>query len=128
MNGENQMYCDVCQCSEDAYYQTSIYSLPQNLVIILNMGKGAVYQCNVNFPETLNLLNYVANKNGTTAMKLYAVICHFGESSMSGHFIAYYRHRITKEWYCFNDSAKTKCTEEKPYNKGKPYLLFYQDV
>ena len=71
----------------------------------------------MNFPETLNLLNYVAYKDGPTAMKLYAVICHFGGNDMSGHFIAFCKHRKTKEWYCYNDSVATKCTEKQPYNK-----------
>ena len=128
MNGQNQMYCNICNSNMDTYYQTSIYSLPHNLIINLNREKGGVYKCNVNFPETLNILNYVAFKDGPTAMKLYAVICHFGGSDMSGHFIAYCKHRITKEWYCYNDSAVTKCTEKQPYNKGMPYILFYQEV
>ena len=49
----------------------------------LNRGKGAVYECNVNFPERLNALNYVTFKNGNTFFELYAVICHIGPSSMS---------------------------------------------
>ena len=128
MNGQNQMYCNICNINRDTYYGTTIYSLPNNLVINLNREKGGVYKCNVNFPETLNLLNYVAYKDGPTAMKLYAVICHFGGSDMSGHFIAYCKHRKTKEWYCYNDSVATKCTEKQPYNKGMPYILFYQAV
>ena len=128
MNGQNQMYCNICNINKDTYYGTTIYSLPNNLIINLNREKGGVYKCNVNFPETLNLLNYVAYKDGPTAMKLYAVICHFGGSDMSGHFIAYCKHRKTKEWYCYNDSVATKCTEKQPYNKGMPYILFYQAV
>ena len=128
MNGQNQMYCNICNMKLDTYYATNIYSLPNNLIINLNRGKGGVYKCNVNFPETLNLLNYVTFKDGPTAMKLYAVICHFGDSDMSGHFIAFCKHRKTKEWYCYNDAVVTKCTEPRPYNKGMPYILFYQAV
>ena len=128
MNGQNQMYCNICNMKLDTYYATNIYSLPNNLIINLNRGKGGVYKCNVNFPETLNLLNYVTFKDGPTAMKLYAVICHFGGNDMSGHFIAFCKHRKTKEWYCYNDAVVTKCTEPRPYNKGMPYILFYQAV
>ena len=35
----------------------TIYSLPQNLIIILNRGKGGVYKSNVIFPEILDLSN-----------------------------------------------------------------------
>ena len=47
---------------------------------------------------------------------------------MSGHFIAYCRHRQNNEWYTYNDSFVTKCTESLEYTKGMPYILFYKTV
>ena len=128
MTGQNQMFCNICNGNTDTYYGTSIYSLPNYLIINLNRGKGATYKCNVIFPEVLNLLNYVTAKKGITAMKLYAVICHYGPSSMSGHFIAYCRHRINQKWYKYNDSIVTECTQPNEYYNGMPYILFYQAV
>ena len=128
MNGQNQMYCNICNENKDTYYGTTIYSLPNYLIINLNRGKGAVYSCKVVFPETLNLLNYVTFKDGITAMKLYAVICHIGPSSMSGHFIAYCRHRINNKWYKYNDSFVTECTQPNEYYNGMPYILFYKAI
>ena len=52
-------------------------------------------------------LRYVTAKNGITEMKLYAVICNYGPSSMSGHFIAYCRHRINQKRNKSNDSKVT---------------------
>ena len=127
MNGQNQMYCNICNFNRDTYYGSTLYSLPNFLIINLNRGKGAVYQCNVKFPETLNLLNYVTNKD-KTVLQLYAVICHYGPSSMSGHFIAYCKHRKTKKWYQYNDSTVTECTQPNEYNNGMPYILFYQAI
>ena len=128
MTGQNQMFCNICNGNTDTYYGTTIYSLPNYLIINLNRGKGATYKCNVIFPEVLNLLNYVTAKKGITAMKLYAVICHYGPSSMSGHFIAYCRHRINQKWYKYNDSIVTECTQPNEYYNGMPYILFYQAV
>ena len=128
MTGQNQMYCNICNGNTDTYYGTTVYSLPNYLIINLNRGKGATYKCNVKFPEVLNLLNYVTAKNGITAMKLYAVICHYGPSSMSGHFIAYCRHRINQKWYKYNDSIVSECTQPNEYYNGMPYILFYQAV
>ena len=128
MNGLNQMYCNICSGNRDTCYNSNLYSLPNYLIINLNRGKGAVYKCNVKFPETLNLLNYVSFKDGITTMKLYAVICHLGPSSMSGHFIAYCKHRQTHKWYCYNDSAVTECKDQQEFYKGMPYILFYQAV
>ena len=128
MNGQNQMYCNFCNANMDTYYGTTIYSLPNYLIINLNRGKGAVYECNVNFPENLNLLNYVSFKQGKTYFQLYAVICHLGPSSMSGHFVAYCRHRKNNKWYKYNDSFVTECTKAQEYNEGMPYILFYRAV
>ena len=128
MNGQNQMYCNFCNANMDTYYGTTIYSLPNYLIINLNRGKGAVYECNVNFPENLNLLNYVSFKQGKTYFQLYAVICHLGPSSMSGHFVAYCRHRKNNKWYKYNDSFVTECTKAQEYNEGMPYILFYKAV
>ena len=114
MNGQNQMFCNICNGNRDTYYGTTIYSLPNYLIINLNRGKGAVYECKVNFPEELNLYNYVSFTKVNTYFHLYAVICHLGESSMNGHFIAY--------------SFVTECTKAQEYNDGMPYILFYKAV
>ena len=125
MNGQNQMYCNICNGNRDTFYGTVVYSLPNYLIINLNRGKGGVYECKVNFPETLNLLNYITFKE-KTVLQLYAVISHYGPSSMSGHFIAYCKHRINKKWYKYNDSIVTECTKPQEYYEGMPYILFYK--
>jgi ubiquitin C-terminal hydrolase len=128
MSGSNQMYCNTCNENTDAYYNTSIYSLPLYLIINLNRGKNAVYQCKVNFPEQLNLLNYVSYKSGVTTLNLYAVICHYGPSSMDGHFIAYCHNQKDNNWYSYNDAFVSLCNKPKAYNDGMPYILFYKAV
>ena len=128
MNGQNQMYCNICNKNMDTFYGSNIYSLPNYLIINLNRGKGAVYECKVNFPENLNLLNFVTFKQGKTYFQLYAVICHLGPSSMSGHFVAYCRHKNNDKWYKYNDSFVTECTKPQEYNEGMPYILFYRAV
>ena len=127
MNGQNQMYCNICGGNRDNYYGTTIYSLPNYLIINLNRGKGAVYECKVNYPEKLNLLNFVTFQHGNTYFELYSVISHIGPSSMSGHFVAYCKHDLDKKWYKYNDSIVTPCKKGE-YNEGMPYILFYKAV
>ena len=127
MNGQNQMFCNICNGNRDNYYGTTICSLPNYLIINLNRGKGAVYECKVNFPEELNLYNYITLKT-PHKLQLYAVISHIGPSSMGGHFIAYCRHRQNNKWYKYNDSFVTEFTKDKEYNEGMPYILFYKAV
>ena len=126
MNGDNQMYCNICNQLCDSLYSTTIYSSPVNLIINLNRGRGAVYECKVNFPEQLNLINYVTFKDGFTVYQLYAVICHLGPSSMSGHFVAYCRNRTDSKWYLYNDGMVSLCSKKYQYQDGMPYILFYR--
>ena len=126
MNGDNQMYCNICRRNCDAFYSSSLYYLPNNLIINLNRGKGAVYKCTVNFPEKLNLLNFVTYQDINTYYELYAVISHLGPSSMSGHFVAYCKNNIDNKWYKYNDSFVDPCKEKEEYRSGMPYILFYK--
>ena len=128
MTGDNQMYCNICNKLCNAYYSTILYSGPNYLIINLNRGKGAIYECKVNFPNQLNIFNYVSFKNGITVYELYAVICHLGPSSMSGHFVAYCKNRIDNQWYLYNDGIVTKCSRQFQYNDGMPYILFYRGL
>ena len=126
MTGENQIYCNECGKTYDALYQTVLYSMPNYLIINLNRGKNAVFQCTVKFPELLKLHSYVVFQGGKTVFQLTAVICHHGPSSMSGHFIAYCRHHKDNSWYIYNDSIVQKCKGNKDYLNGMPYILFYK--
>ena len=128
MSGENQMHCNICNKLFDAYYSTIIYSGPNNLIINLNRGKGAIYECKVIFPEQLNIFNYVTYKAGITVYELYAVICHLGPSSLSGHFVAYCKNRMDNKWYLYNDGLVSPCTTKYQYQQGMPYILFYRSL
>ena len=128
MSGENQMYCNICQKNWDSHYQNILYVLPKYLIINLNRGKNAAYKCNVIFPELLDLTNYVIYKDMNTKFELYAVICHIGPSSMSGHFVAYCRNRMDQKWYLYNDAIVTLCQQSNEYQNKMPYILFYRSL
>ena len=124
--GDNQMYCNICKELNDLYYSTSIYSAPSYLIINLNRGKGEVYDCKVNFPEILNIFNFVSYKNGKKIFDLYAVICHLGTSSLNSHFVAYCKNKIDNKWYLYNNETVSLCNKNKQYQDGIPYVLFYK--
>ena len=128
MVGDNQMYCNICKKNCDSTYVTYLYTGPKYLILHLNRGKGAVYECKVIFPEILNLFNFFTDKHGVTVYELYAVICHLGPSSMSGHFVAYCKNRMDNKWYLYNDSFVTLCDRKDQYTEGMPYILFYKEL
>ena len=79
---------------------------------------------------TLNLSNYIEYKNTGFNYELIGVITHIGESSMSGHFIAYCKDPISNNWHKYNDAIVTEVNnfQEEVINFAMPYLLFYQKV
>ena len=126
MDGNNQIYCNICNKLCDSLYGTFLYTLPNYLILNLNRGKNAVYKCNVIFPQILNLTNFVICNQINSIFQLKAVICHIGPSSMGGHFVAYCRHYKDNNWYKYNDAIVTKCVNHKEYLNGMPYILFYE--
>ena len=123
--GDNQIYCNRCNKLLDAKGENRIFSSPHVLILILNRGKANKFDCDVEFEEDLNIEKYVDSNQCPTKYKLIGVISHFGESSMSGHFIADCRH-FDGKWYTFNDSIVTG-PNFKYSKKGTPYILFYEN-
>ena len=127
--GENSMHCNICKSQQNAIYKTQIFSLSPILVVILNRGKGNIFKCLVDFPEYLNVGQFVKSNKSNIIYKLIGVVSHLGSSDMSGHFIAFCRHRILKEWYCYNDAQVTRCNDQNNgFKKGESYILIYEST
>ena len=101
---------------------------PEILILLLNRGQGIQFNVKINFVEYLNLYNYIEMKNTGFNYQLIGVITHIGDSSMSGHFIAYCRDPISGLWHKYNDAIVNEVNnfQEEVINYGNPYLLFYE--
>ena len=54
------------------------------------------------------------------------MVVHFGESSMSGHFMAYCRMDKESKWFRYNDAYVDECDNfQEVIKRGTPYILFY---
>ena len=128
MTGENQMFCNYCRANSDSYMKTNLYTGPEVLILILNRGKGIEFNVKIYFTEELNLSKYIENKESGYMYKLIGVITHLGESSMSGHFIAYCKDPLNDKWYKYNDAIvdEVKDFKKEVIDFAMPYLLFYQ--
>ena len=60
--GQNQNFCNVCKRLSDAKYTTKIFISPIILILILNRGKGNIYNIKLDFDEDLDITSYVINK------------------------------------------------------------------
>ena len=126
-NGSNQMYCNICQGSRDSWMQTRISSPPLVLILILNRGKGNLdFRENFIFWESIDLTGYLEFPLPDNRYFLSGVVSHMGDSSPSGHFIAYCRMSEAQKWYCYNDSIVSESNFQEINSRGFPYILFYQ--
>ena len=125
LTGQNAIYCNKCKGMRNAKMFNEIIKAPNVLIIILNRGKGNTFDCDVDYPSSLDLSKYIKEPSSIKQYELIGVISHLGKSSMEGHFIAYCRH-FDFSWYLFNDSIVKQVGGESDF-KGIPYILFYQN-
>ena len=129
MQGDNQMWCKYCRQNTPSKYCTLIYSSPEYFILILNRGKGNIYNVKLNFEEIIDISKYVQIKrNQNLKYQLYAIVTHLGPSSMSGHFIAFCKSPIDNMWYKYNDSLVDLVGKNfnDIHDFGCPYILFYE--
>ena len=126
INGNNKIFCNICNYAFESYYQSSLFSIPNYLIIILDRGKIDLYQCNVNFPETLYLYSYAEFKSSNLQYELYSVICPLVESSKKDHFVAYCKNRLDKKWYLYDDDLVSLSQNPSDFKKDTANILFYK--
>ena len=131
LNGQNQIYCNNCFQLSDATTGNKLFTSPEVLTIILNRGKGLEFDVNFEYPLILDIDKYVLDKSQkNNKYELICVLTHLGPSGMSGHFIAFCKSPVDKNWYCYNDASVYQCTDPRYQNsdeiEGIPYVLFYQ--
>ena len=134
LSGENQIYCNACNRMADAQTKNLLFTSPEVMTIILNRGKGLEFEVNFEYPLVLDIDKYVIQKTGNDNNKyeLICVLSHYGESSMSGHFIAFCKSPVDNKWYCYNDAIVTQTEDPRHQSSGNydgiPYVLYYQKV
>ena len=126
--GENKNYCNICRQLWNSEYTSYIYSSPNVLILILNRGKNNIYKIKLDFAETIDISQFVINKNISQVYNLYGVITHLGESGPNAHFVASCKSPIDGNWYRYNDAIVSPITniQNEVFNFGIPYILFYQ--
>ena len=127
--GQNQNYCNLCKKLCDSIYTCRIFSSPQILILILNRGRGNIYNVKLDFNEEIDITQFVLQKDTPQlTYNLYGVITHIGKSGPDAHFIASCKSPINNRWYRYNDAIVSPITnvQNEVIDFGTPYILFYQ--
>ena len=128
---QNKNYCNVCKQLYDSIYTSKIFVSPTILVIILNRGRGNIYDVKLDFSETIDITQFVLKKDRPQLIyNLYGVITHIGQSGPNAHFVASCKSPIDNQWYRYNDAMVNLITNinNEIINFGVPYILFYQKI
>ena len=129
--GDNKNYCNICNQLFDSIYTTKIYSSPNYLILIINRGKGNIYNIKLDFPEILNISQFIIKKEKPNIIyNLYGVLTHLGESGPNAHFFASCKSPVDGKWYRYNDAFVTPINDfqKDVIDFGTPYILFYQKM
>jgi ubiquitin C-terminal hydrolase len=132
LKGNDSYSCSKCKTKVEASKRIYIWYEPEILVIHLKRFDGFGYSVRkintqVKIPLTdLELKNNFPDFNmKSTKYDLYAVTSHKGNSH-GGHYVAYVKNIIDKNWYCFNDEhvyLEENSLQDTFDTSG--YLLFY---
>jgi len=129
--GQNRNYCNICKQLYDSIYTSKLYVSPNILVLILNRGKGNIYNVKLDFNERIDITKFVIQKEmPQIRYELYGVITHIGQSGPNAHFIASCKSPVDLKWYRYNDAIVSPINNIKNevINFGTPYILFYQKI
>ena len=131
---KDKFYCKNCKCNTDYEINSKISSLPEILTVILNRGNNLEFNVEFQIDYILdNLENYIikldSNKEQLhTKYELIGIIIHIGNSGNDGHFYAYCKSPVDKNWYSYNDEKVRYIKDPIQEIGGIPYLLFYQKI
>ena len=122
----NKFKCTKCKYNEYFEFSTSLYSLPKYLILFLNNEKEDKYY--VNFPEKLDLINYLIFEEYGYKFDLYAVISkNITNSSFQNNYVTYCRNLVNyKIWYKYDNNGVKQCYNND-YLFSLPYCLFYKE-
>jgi len=145
LEGDNQYSCEECKKKVDATKKIYVWHAPEILVIQLKRFKNEIRQIyngqwtqqtsktnsTVKFPlDNLTLTNnYMElSRDVDSSYYLSAIVLHKGSCNY-GHYIAYSKNPINKEWYEFNDSTVVHIPVEEIESEivtKDAYVLVYQ--
>ena len=127
--GDNKNYCNICRQLFDSVYTSKIFVSPNILIMILNRGKGNIFNIKLDFSLQIDITDFVLTKSQNREIyNLYGVITHLGQSGPNAHFVAACKSPVDGYWYRYNDAIVTQINnfQNDIYNFGTPYILFYE--
>jgi ubiquitin carboxyl-terminal hydrolase 4/11/15 len=127
LKDDNEWYCNRCKTHTKAKKKMEIYNVPNILILHLKrFNQNNKITTLVDFPvENLDLTSYVKKTSEQASLYDLFAVCNHEGGLGGGHYFAYCKNSIKKEWYTFNDSTVTSMNETQIVTSAA-YVLFYR--
>ena len=102
----NSWFCENCNSYVKAIKNTSLYSLPEVLIIHFQRKVNSIYnKIKITFPiEDLKMNGYCYDNNSKTKIYDLIGIINFTGTNITGHYNVFCKNDIQKKWFLFQDS------------------------
>ena len=130
IKGNNENICNICKQKSDILYTTNIYSIPNVLILILLREENNLCNAKLDFTETIDITNFVLQKEDKLIYNLYGVISQIIENNNNPYYIASCKNSIDQKWYRFYDDKISSITNvnREVISYGNPFILFYEKI
>ena len=127
MSGSNEMYCNNCKQNHTSKMQQTLVTVPKNLVLLFNRGRGIEFNVGINYPKFFDQHDigesFLDSDQKYTIKHAYSTIKHSGENGSGGHFFMDGISERDGSLNRYNDGGIQEVDEN-----GMPYLVFYKDM
>ena len=122
---KDDIECTNAKCKRINFIERcpQLLETPNILCLGLNSSSEITYNVEVEFPETFPLYNDFYNIK--IHYELIGVMACSGKNGNTGHFVAFCKSRINKQWYRFDDEKVETCSFQDTLKFVTPYILFY---
>lgn len=120
---KDDIECNKCKRINFIERCPQLLETPNILCLGLNSSSEITYNVEVEFPETFPLYNDFYNIK--IHYELIGVMACSGKNGNIGHFVAFCKSRINKQWYRFDDEKVETCSFQDTLKFVTPYILFY---
>ena len=124
---DDKIYCDRCLSYQMITQTKTLYTMPIELIIVFERGVNCANKTIVNFPQLLDVSNYVEN---TFSSKQFNLVGCVNRSDINGkeHYISFTKDLSSNNWICSDDAKINQTSYQLALTYGIPLLLFYTTV
>lgn len=132
LGSDDAWYCPKCKEFQQATKKFDLWSVPKVLLIHLKRFHYSRYRRDkietlVDFPvHDLDISKIVINKNEQLKKYDLVGVCNHYGTLGGGHYTAYAKNNIDKNWYLFDDSSVRKATENEVVSSCGYVLMYIQ--